>query len=102
MRRFLLGFAGAAALGLAALAPQGAQAQGFSVQFGTGYGPSYGYPGYYYGPAPVYGRPVYGRPVYGRPFYDDDDDHHPHRCVVRVTKYWDGYEWVRERRRVCR
>jgi len=79
MRKIMFGLAGAAALGLAAFTPQPAQAQGFSIQFGS--------PGYY-------GRPVYG-PGYGAYGYGPP-------CFVRVVRYWDGYGWVRERRRVCR
>ena len=32
------------------------------------------------------------RPVYG---------YGPQRCVVRHVRYWDGWGWVSERRRVC-
>jgi len=93
MKRFLLGLAGAGALGLAAFAPQSAQAQGFSVQFG---GPGYyGRGPYIASDGPYYRRPAdgyYGRPAYG----------YGPSCVVRVNRYWDGYGWVRERRRICR
>jgi hypothetical protein len=90
MRKLLFGLAGAAALGLAGLASQPAQAQGFSLQFGN--------PGYYGGP--YYGPRVYG-PGVGVGVYGDDYDYGPN-CVVRVNRYWDGYQWVRERRRICR
>ena len=89
MRKIMFGLAGAAALGLAAFTPQPAQAQGFSIQFGS--------PGYY--GRSYYGGPYYGRPVYG-PGYGAYGYGPP--CFVRVVRYWDGYGWVRERRRVCR
>ncbi|HEY8382943.1 MAG TPA: hypothetical protein VIL09_12420 [Microvirga sp.] len=100
MRKLLVGLAGALALGFGAFGAAPAQAQGFSVTIGT--------PGYY-GPAPVYRSyprhrayrpyrpyPVYGRPVQYRPVYAGP------RCVTRVNRYWDGYGWVSERRRICR
>ncbi len=95
MRKTLFSLAGAATLGLAAFGPQPAEAQGFSIQFGSpGY---YGRP--YYG-GPYYGRPVYGG-YYGRPVYGPGYGYGP-RCFVRVNRYWDGYGWVREKRRICR
>ena len=107
MRKLLLGFFGAL-LGLASLAaaPSPAEAQGFSVTIGTPgyYGPRpvyRSYPRYrpvYVRPAPVYvrPRPVYVRQNYYRPAYYGES-----RCTVRMHRYWDGYGWVRERRRQC-
>jgi hypothetical protein len=91
MRKILFSLAGAAALGLAGFVPQSAQAQGFSVQFGA--------PGYY--GRPYYGGPYYGRPVYGYGAYGGGYGYGP-RCFVRINRYWDGYGWVREKRRICR
>jgi hypothetical protein len=97
MRKIVFGMASAAALGLAALVSQPAHAQGFSVTVGDGWGP-YGYRAYRaypaYRPYPVYGRPVYYRP--GPRF-----GYGP-RCAIRDTRYFDGFEWVRERQRICR
>lgn len=97
MKKRFLGAAGAAALGFAALASQSAQAQGLTVQFGGPgyYGRSYGGP-YIASDGPYYGGPAYGG-YYGRPAYG-----YGPRCFVRVNRYWDGYGWVRERRRICR
>lgn len=105
MRKFLLGIAGAAAIGAAALLPVAAEAQTVSITIGSGYAPYGGY-----NPYPVYRpRPVhYARPVYRH-------HHHPRRahpvrygwghhgrdCVVKVNRYFDGYSWVKTRRRVC-
>lgn len=105
MRKLILGLAAAVTLGLTALAPQAASAQGFSVTIGSGYMPVAGPYGYYpppprrgYYPPPrhgYYGRPYPPRAYYGRPYRGP-------RCVVRVNRYWDGYGWVSQRRRVCR
>jgi hypothetical protein len=94
MRKLLLGIAAAAALSFGSLGAQPAQAQGFSVTFGTG---NYGYypppP-----PRPVYrAYPVYGRPAYRRPHYPD----YGPECTTRVRRYWDGFRWVSERREIC-
>lgn len=107
MRKLVLGLSGAAVLGLAAIASQGAQAQEVTVTFGSGFGSGYGShwdrPAYGY---PAYERPGYSRPVhydggFGRPVYYERSFERP-RCFVRIDKYWDGDTWVRERRRICR
>jgi hypothetical protein len=74
-----------------------AEAQGFSIQFGSG--PFYG-PRPYYGPRPFYGpRPYYGHPHGYRPAYAYGP---PPRCWFRPTRYWDGYGWAVGRERICR
>jgi len=124
MRKVLFAFAGA---GLAAglLVAPGAQAGEFSVTVTGGRAvadfedayrprhrprwedsgayerPSYGYERPRYGyDRPRWGHdrpfPGYGRPVFHAPGF------HGERCVVRVTRYWDGEALVKERRRVCR
>lgn len=94
MRKLTLGLFGAlAALGAVAAAPPPAAAQ-VSVTIGT--------PGYY--PPPAYRpyRPAYvaPSPVY-RPYPRWRRAYYAPSCVVRIHRYWDGYGWVRERRRVC-
>ncbi len=44
-----------------------------------------------------HGRPGYGGRWRDRPAYG----YGPPRCVVRHVRYWDGWDWVSERRRVC-
>jgi hypothetical protein len=98
MRCFLLALAGAATLGLGALAVEPAQAQGFSISVGSGYG---GYHRPYHRPAyrPSYRRyGYYPRPVYYRPY----PVYYGRTCFTRVTRVWDGWGWVRQRVRVCR
>jgi hypothetical protein len=120
MRQILLGLAGAAVVGLGAFGAQPAQAQGFSITIGTpGYyrpAPIYRpYPRYrpvYYRPAPVYRpypryRPVHYRPApiyrsYGpQRVFAPPVDYGP-VCTTRVARYWDGFGYVSERRKVCR
>ena len=125
MRQLLLGMAGAAAIGISALAPQAAQAQDFSVsvtartvsQFDDdydydrprrhyddfGYGrrhrayDDFGYGGFR---RPAYGRHFYGRPVgYGRPVFGHGFDR---ECIVKVSRYFDGHAFVKERKKICR
>ena len=109
MRKFILGIAGAAALGLAALSPSGASAQSFSITIGTGHAPGYHYaPAYGYAPPPFYHahRPRYGSPRYDRPpYYGASRYKRPRfadRCIERSHRYWNGRAWVTERRRTCR
>lgn len=121
MRKLVLG---AALVGLAALTVQGASAQGLSViaDFG-GYG--------YDAPRAMeeYRRPrvVEEHRVPRREWRDrawgHGDEYRPHRrfdaygygrpvglypehrgadCVVRVNRYFDGYAYVKEKRRICR
>ena len=109
MRKILFGLAGALALGVGALASEPAQAQGLSITVGSpyGYGPAYGYPPPPPRYVPAYRRPV---PVYrdyggyrdyprrGRPvFYGPPG----HRCTIRRERHFDGYGWVKVKRRVC-
>ena len=64
---------GLAALGLAAVAPQPAKADGgFSFSFGPAYYPDY-YPGYYY---------------YGRPYY-----YYGHRYDYDEPRYYYYHSW---------
>jgi hypothetical protein len=100
MRKLLPALFGAVlGLGALAAAPAPAQAQGFSVTIG---GPGY------YEPRPIYRpyrRPVYYRPApvyrpYPRP-YSYRPAFYGERCESRIHRYWDGYGWVRERRRHC-
>ncbi len=98
MHKLLLAAAGAALAGLAA---QPAAAQGLSITIGT--------PGYYgppvYRPYPVY-EPVYRRPVRAwrpyrpHPVYAQPVYYGP-ACTTRVTRYWDGWNWISRRERVC-
>lgn len=103
MRKFIAGFAAAIVIALSTLTltPQSASAQGFSITFGTGQPPMV--------------RHYDDRPRYDhRPRYDDRRHHDrrsyrhaPRRhvaqdCIVRVQRFWDGYSWVSERRRICR
>ncbi len=98
MRRFLLALAGVAALGLGAVtAAEPAQAQGFSISFGTGYGHG-GYGGYR--PYPYY-RPYRPRPVYYGGYRPYPVYYGP-RCITRVTQVWDGWGYVTKRRQICR
>ncbi len=94
MRKLILGSVGAAAMALAALvgAPQGASAQGFSITFGTGHPPVVRH----YDEPPRYRhRPHrYEHRRYSRPRHYRD-------CVIRTERYWTGYSWVTERRRIC-
>ncbi len=72
-----------------------------------GYGDDRGYGrhddhGYGYGHRPRHGYGhghggFYGRPVGFAPVRDFDRE-----CVVRIKKYFDGYSWVKEKRRTCR
>lgn len=96
MRKLILGLVGAGALGLAALAPTGASAQSFSITIGSGYEPVqyYGYP-----------PPRYGHRHWRDRHHDRRWRHGRYvsqRCVTRVERYWDGFGWVKERRRICR
>jgi hypothetical protein len=84
-----------------------AQAQGFSISFGSGYGHS-GYGGYR--PYPSY-RPYRPYPVYYggyRPYPVYHGGYRPYpvyygpRCVTRVTRVWDGWGYVTKRRQICR
>lgn len=116
MRKTITGFAVAAALAISALAatPQSASALDFSITFGTGHPPAVRH----YDPRPVRPviparphaapaphRPHFGGPGrhYGRDWRDDRRDRRFARdCVVRTERYWDGFSWVTERRRICR
>jgi len=95
MRKLVLALFGAVlGLGALAAAPAPAEAQGITVRIGG--------PGYYH--RPVYHRPVYQRPYYRRSYYRPvyvRPVYYAPRCGVRVNRYWNGYGWVRERRRVC-
>ena len=108
MRLSLLGLLGAAALGFGAASAAPAQAQGLSIMFGEPYSIAIGEPYGYRPPPPVYRDyrrefvPVYGHrhrhapPVYATGSFG------PSRCVIRTTRYWDGYGFVERRRRTCR
>ncbi len=110
MRKLITGFAAAVVLALSALtlAPQSASAQGFAITFGTGQPPMVRH----YDDRPrVAPRPHYDRRHDDRRWDRRDDRrswrHAPRQrfardCTVRVERYWDGYSWVSERRRICR
>ncbi len=106
-RKLVLGIAASAALGLGLLASgQPAAAQSWSVTIGSGHGS--------YGPAHGFYRPVrdewgyrggwghgprhggWGPPPHARGYW-----HGGPRCHVRHVRYWDGWGWAVERRRVC-
>ncbi|WP_439497029.1 hypothetical protein [Bosea sp. (in: a-proteobacteria)] len=101
LRKVLLGVAAAATLGTAAMTSAPASAQAVTFSFGSpGYG--YGYRPVQYGPRWGYGGGYYGRPYYGygggyygRPYYGP-------RCFFRPVRYWDGWGWVVQQRRICR
>jgi hypothetical protein len=113
-RQLLLGIAAAAALGAAALLPAApAQAQSWSLTIGQRGGYGHGFddgvrphyrrvrPDGWQGGGWNHGGGQWdggwrGRPVYGRGFAHQQ----PH-CVVRKVRYWDGWGWVVDRRRVC-
>lgn len=113
MRKTITGLAAAAALAITALtlAPQSAQAVDFSITFGAGHPPIVRH---HYDPRPVRPhydprpvRPHYGGPGrhYGRDFRHDrprGGRHAVRDCVVRTERYWDGFSWVVDRRRICR
>ncbi|TVR09093.1 MAG: hypothetical protein EA385_08325 [Salinarimonadaceae bacterium] len=109
MRKMISGFAVAAALAISAIVatPQSASALDFSITFGTSHPPIVRH---HYDPRPVRphavpARPHYGAPSrhYGRDYRRDRRDRRAARdCVVRTERYWTGYSWVTERRRVCR
>lgn len=98
-RNIVLGIAAAATLGLAALSTTPAAAQSWSLTIGSGapytepaqYGwHDRGHGGWGRGPGWGYGH---HRPRYG---------FHPGpQCFMRKVRYWDGWGWVVERRRVC-
>ncbi len=111
-RQLFLGLAAALALGAATLAPTTAsQAQSWSLSIGTG-----GYhDGWGHQPRPRHdgwGRSQwsgygggYGgwRPRHGHGYGFGHGYGHPQpRCHVRSVRYWDGWAWVVDRRRVCR
>jgi hypothetical protein len=114
IRKLVLGFAASAALGLGLLgAAAPASAQSWSVTIGSGHG------GYHHGghhPVGDFYRPVgpgwgkgdgwghhggWGRPL--PPYAGGGHGFHPGgpRCFVRKVRYWDGWGWAVERRRVC-
>lgn len=115
MRKLITGFVAAVVLALSALTltPQSASAQGFSITFGTGQPPMVRH---YDDRERVAPHPRYDRRHYGRHddrrHYDRRHDRRSYRhaprqryardCTVRVERYWDGYSWVSERRRICR
>ncbi|MGH6782280.1 MAG: hypothetical protein ACREB5_09260 [Sphingomonadaceae bacterium] len=99
LRKMLLGVAAAATLGGAVAVSAPASAQSVTFSFGS--------PGYYgYGHRPVqygWGGGYYGRPHYGsRPDYGYGRPHYGPRCYVRPMRYWDGWGWAVEHRRICR
>jgi hypothetical protein len=103
MRRLIIG--PAAVLAFLALPVLPAHAQGLTVTFSSGENP--GYRPALFEPAPR-PRPVYVSPGYGYR-HDRWRRRHQYRkafygppCFIRVERYWNGHEWVRERRRICR
>ncbi len=122
MRQLLLGIATAATLGAATLSlATPANAQSWSVQFGSGHSGGYqqvfgghgrdhdrnGYGGGHRGGWDRGGwdrggwdRGGHGGGWRGRPAYNQGYGHQP-RCFVRKVRYWDGWGWVVDRRQVC-
>ena len=117
-RQFFLRVTAAVALGTAVLGTatwattSSASAQGWSQ---SGAGPVFGTherPG----PGPAQQRQAWSQGGWGhggwgheRPGYGRWRDHHyghgsygPQRCIMRHVRFWDGWGWVTERRRVCR
>jgi opacity protein-like surface antigen len=110
-RQLVLGMVAAFALGAATLAPTTAtQAQSWSLSIGTG--------GYHdgYGHQPRRHHDGWGRSHWsgfggghrgwrsrhGHGYgYGDGYGYHQPRCHVRSVRYWDGWSWVVDRRRVC-
>jgi hypothetical protein len=112
MRKLITGFAAAVVIALSALTltPQTASAQGFSITFGTGHPPMVRHydDRQRYAPPPRYNPRHSDHRRYDRRRHDSRSYRPapPHRfaqdCTVRIERYWDGYRWVSERRRICR
>lgn len=49
----------------------------------------------------IIGGAIAGAGRYYSP-YGYNDYGHPRRCWVESDRYWNGYAWVHERRRICR
>jgi hypothetical protein len=115
MRKLITGLAAAIVLALSALTltPQSASAQGFSITFGTGQPPMVRHydDRRHLAPPPRYDSRRYDR-RHSDYRYDRRHDRRSYRhaprpryaqdCTVRVERYWNGYSWVSERRRICR
>jgi opacity protein-like surface antigen len=121
LRKSLLGFAAAAAVGgIALISALPAQAQGWSVTVGSGYGGGH----FRHDDRPFRGHGFGGHGFRGDGFRGDGWGRHgfhgggwrghpgwggPHhvggyggpRCFVRKVRYWDGWGWTVERRRIC-
>lgn len=118
-RQLLLGIAAAATLGAATLfapAQAGAQSWSLTIGQGGGYHNGHGFEGHrgHYRQA----RPDHwqrggwkhggghwdggwrGRQAFSGGYGHGFGHHQPH-CVVRKVRYWDGWGWVVDRRRVC-
>lgn len=50
----------------------------------------------------IAGAGHYYNSPYGYSPYGYDDYGRPRRCWVESDRYWNGYAWVHERRRICR
>jgi hypothetical protein len=115
-RQLLLGIAAAATLGAATLVlPAPALAQSWSLSIGQGR--AYDGGGYRYGfrddDRRHFDRPVrsdgwqggghWGGGWRGRQSYGGGYGfgHQQPHCVVRKVRYWDGWGWVVDRRRIC-
>jgi hypothetical protein len=125
MRKLILGIAAAATMALSGLAftPAPAQALDFSITFGTAHPPIVRH--HHYDPRPVKPAPRVA-PRHAPPprvqhyrgkRYDDHRGWRDHRghdrhwrdrrhvsrdCQIVTQRYWDGRNWVTDRRRVCR
>ncbi len=97
MRHLVLGLAAAAALGAAALSSTSAAAQGWRdhPHAGSGRGWSDFRDHRWDRGGWGHGRDRWGGDGWGRHHRGPD-------CHVRRVRYWDGWGWVVERRRVCR
>ena len=113
MRKFMFGLAAALALGIGALASEPAQAQGFSITIASHDDDDRGYryrPRYRHGYAPIYERPYrhwrrdhYYRRAYRpyRPAYFGPGYGYGAHCRVRRERYFNGFRWVTDVRRIC-
>jgi hypothetical protein len=115
-RQLLLGIAAAATLGAATLlAPAPANAQSWSLSIGQGGYQGGGYhddrhrsnpyrparPDGWHGGGWNHDGGHWNGGWRGRQVYGDNFGYQQPHCVVRKVRYWDGWGWVVDRRRVC-
>lgn len=105
-RTNVLGIAAAAALGVAALfATSPASAQSWSITIGSGAGYGYGHPVQYgFGNRGWHDRRSDVYQGFDRPGWRKRHHHGFYagpQCFTRKVRYWDGWGWTVERRRIC-